>query len=272
MTVVFAFTRQAHDSYRDLQSLALAANFPTCFIDEIDPNANVTYIVGPMTDELKVQDLARGHRRCKIVWWCLERNLSDIIDEALRLVDAVWVSDRYHQSLDPRTTFVVLGSHQALLNSFSPRDKKWDVAHLSHVNGRRDRLYNQLKQAGLSVAPTAWGAERSSILLNSKFLLNVHQTDALIGEPLRFAVAAAHAVPLISETCLDSYPLVPGVDFLAAHYGDLAGLCIRAARGQLDILTQLGANLYERLCVQYPFAREVRRAAAAVQSRTYSFG
>lgn len=266
MAVVFARTRHVYGSYTDFWSLVELAGFRTCYVDEIDIDANLTYVTTPMTGELKSRNLPKD-RRAKIIWWNLERpdgefaqRFSAVIDEVLSHVDEIWVSDRYYQSMDQRQKFVILGSHPGLLVEPWTPGNRWDVAHLSYMNGRRNHVYGRLQERGLTLAPNAWGNERTNVLFNSSVLLNVHQTDALIGEPLRFAVAAAHAVPLLSETILDAYPLAPGVDFLPAHYEDLVDLCGQAARGRIEILTQLGANLYERLCVEHPFGREVRKA------------
>jgi hypothetical protein len=104
--------------------------------------------------------------------------------------------------------------------------------------------------------------------------LNVHQTPALIGEPLRFAWAAAYGAALLSETLADPFPLKPHQDFIQADYGDPlihAALELNdtmrreAAVGESHGEGVLGPSLFYRLCIEWKFPRGVNEALSEMQ-------
>lgn len=278
-------TRYSYDSYSDLRRLYDLSGIPTCFVDEIDPTRNAVYIVSPINGEFRPHMEHRltgiGNRRqARVIFFNLERPIEiswddlshkdrpvfactkSSFDTIPEYVDRVWVADRlFAESMQsPRVRFVPLGSHPGLYTG-NPRPTNdseflWDFAHLSYVNERRQAVLNQLQ--GLRCAPNAWPPERDEILRLSKVLLNIHQTDHQIGEPLRFAVAAAAKIPVISETIQDPWPIATGSDVAFGPEQLVAGFC-------RSYVTMTGwpksANrLYETLCVDFPFERNIRAA------------
>lgn len=284
----FARTRHEYDSYRDYWELVRLAGFETCYVDEIRLDEPLVYIVCPINGEFRPH-IENERRRCglvpgvytshaRVVWWNLERPDSGPgrLDQLLGTmvcndlaniapwVDAVWVSDLYLHSVVPDGPpvpylFVPLGSHPGLaLHERSPVAPRWDVCHLSYENDRRAVAYGWLRAAGLTLAPNGWGLERDAILRGSRLMVNVHQTPASIGSPLRFAVAAAYRMPLLTETLFDPRPLQEGVDLVMADYEVLVDAC--SAQLANSQLAALGENLYVRLCEELPFAENVKRA------------
>jgi hypothetical protein len=271
MNFKFARTRHHYDSYQDFWKMVELAGLPTCFVDEIDINSDTIYVTTPITGELKSRQLPKA-RRAKIVWWNLERpdgeyagNFNEVITEAFTHVDEIWVADRYYQTLDTRMKFVVMGSHPGLLIPAS-ETRAHDITHYSYVNGRRNHIYGRLHQLGLDLAPNSWGSERAGGLLRSKLFLNVHQTDALIGEPLRFAVGAAFSTLFVSEHCADPFPLIPGVDFLSIGYHDIAEFCQQAVQGHIPCnVDQMRHSFFNRLCIEHQFPNGALQALKEIR-------
>ncbi|HXX94219.1 MAG TPA: hypothetical protein VEN81_11340 [Planctomycetota bacterium] len=271
MTVIFAKTRYQYDSYGDYRKLIELSGFPTCFVDEIDLESEDFYIISPANGELRPHLSARtaalkGPQRSIVVFWNLERPDSNdmkgrSIDNKIRddhrailqYVDAVWSSDRWVANVDPPTVYVTMGSHPGLSMGRAKLEAKWDLAHLSYVSPRRSPIYHKIGQA-YSLAPTGWGEERDKILRSSRAMLNIHQTNAPILEPLRIAVAAAYKMPYITEYTRDSFPLEHRVNCLMAPADGLLDMLGRAWGSDLG---PLGENLHSRLCVETDFRRGV---------------
>lgn len=267
MRVIYARTRYEYGSYTDWWELVRLAGLETCYVDQIDPlAADTIYITTPLTGELKSRELF--DRKTTIVWLNLERpdgehspDLVAVIDDTLRYVDDIWVSDRYYAEHDSRLRFVPLGSHPGLALPSGPHKIIYDYAHHSYVERRRNHIYGSLTARGLKGAPNSWGLERAEHIRSSKFVLNVHQTPSPIGEPLRFAWAAAYARPMLSEWCIDPFPLVPDVDFVQGKYTDLPPM---AQAMSWSVKEELGQNLFQRLCVEWQFPRGPNEALRAL--------
>lgn len=282
---VFARTRLEYQSYSDFWRLVEISGLERCWTDEIDLSSETFYVFSPMNgavwDHLKAQRANQSVVRAKVAYWLLERNDAHAIDvnrpfqelvkrdvdAAMEMVDHIWSSDRHVASLDPRITHVVMGSHPGLGNQQrEPFDH--DVAHMSYVHGRREGIMASIQRAGVRIAPNAWADMRDWILKRSAAMLNVHQTPAPIGEPLRFALAAAYAMPLFSETMANPWPLVEGEGILMASAGGLPER-VREWLAKPD-LQRLGENLFRKLCVDTDFERSVvdgmKRTLSAVIS------
>lgn len=186
-------------------------------------------------------------------------------DQSLLFFDEVWLSDRWLASMDPRTRYVLLGSHPGLANWNQSRGPfAWDLAHMSYVTGRRADILARLGRH-FRIAPNSWGEERDAILRGSAALLNVHQTAAPVSEPLRIALAAAYRMPYLTEDTQDPHPLEPGRTCLMAPYQDIAD---RLESWISRDLSALGAALGDRLMVEDDFGRSIIRAAEAVRAET----
>ena len=267
--IIFARTRHTYQSYDDFWSLVALSDFPTCFVDEIDPSKDHTYIFTPHNGEFvhhaASKGLAWANRRAKIIWWFLERPdgnlvpLDDFMKPVLPVIDEVWVSDGTISELHPRLKRMVLGGHEGLA-LVPPQDfKEYDFAHMSYAWGRREELYAYICVRGLREAPNAFGKERSEILATTKLMVSVHQYPLPVIAPLRFAIAAAHRLPVLTETVKDPYPHVIGHDLWHADFENIPD----EAAGLLEnpgLLWQLAKNLHERLCVEWTFRRGVEEA------------
>lgn len=261
MNIVFAHPVHRHDSYSDYRRLALLSGFEVCLISEIDLEAeDTTYIISPATGD--ILNVLNQPRRCKVIWWNLERidsgswppegnNASNAVDLIAPMVDKIWVSDRHHASLDARLTFVPMGSHIGLAEGKPDTTKLYDIVALTYNNARRKAIYDKLGK--WKVAPaTAWGETRARLLNTSRCMVYVHQTPALIGAPLRFALAAAYKLPVISELMADPYPLQEGRDFVATIYEAMVEL-VDESLSEGRTWTQIGDNLHHTLCIERNF-------------------
>lgn len=211
--VIFARTRHHYESYTDFWELVRLSGFPTCFVDEIDVSIPTLFVLTPwngevsphLRNELHKQDIGR------IAWWCLERfdamsvPYQNALDEAYELVDEMWVSDRWISTLDSRLRYVRLGSHPEL--GTVPSEPRYDFTHQSYAWGRRQSMYERLKSTGLREGRSCWGADRHDVLRQSRLLLNLQQYPDQVTAPLRFAIAAAYHLPVVSETIQDADPV-----------------------------------------------------------------
>lgn len=266
---IFARTRHEYASYGDFWRLVATAGFPTCYVDEIDVADDAkTYIFTPINGEVMPQLPAWKGRRCKIVWWNLERPEDETLPTSLAAVrgsvDATWVSDRVYADLHRDLSYVRLAGHP----DFGTRsaDRRYDVCHLAYVNGRRRPIVEALLQAGLRVAPEAYGRDaQDRSVACSHLVLNTHQYDGMyILAPIRFAVAASYAVPIVSEPYHDR----AAHDLCAARAStfDLAST-ITCLLSDPDRLRSFGAALHDALCRNTDFGREVRAAICALEAR-----
>jgi hypothetical protein len=264
MDVIFAKTRYHYDSYNDFWRLVELAGFQTCHVDEIDLAARAIYITSPINGEIRPhikhrKSIAKTDKNCQIIWWNLERPGPNIEGEATELfeyIDRIWVSDRYYATLDPRFEHVVLGSDRGLRLTSEALERHWDWTHQSYTSPRRDPIYGALRLSGLREGTNGWGDHRDRVLRASQLMLNVHQTDHPIGEPIRFALAAAYSLPMISEASADLWPLANGHDYREVAY-ELLVEAVIAARDQN--LSSLGNNLHQTLCVDWTFRKGVER-------------
>lgn len=272
MNVIFARTSYVYQSYTDFWDLVRLAGFQVCDVKDIDLNQDAVFILTPVNGELRPhvkfrRSLLKSPQQAKIVWWCLERPdsgnwelgtiegngcVTKMSNEILEYVDHIWVSDRYLASIDPRMTYVPLGSDSRLCSG-GPLEKTYDACALSYNNYRREQVYVPMSQQ-LRMPPfSAWNADRDRILRSSKCMAYVHQTAMPIGAPLRMALAAAYRLPVISERLADPYPHEDGSDVILADYGEI----LPKTRAWLSDsrLPGIGENLYQKLCVQMPFKK-----------------
>ncbi len=276
-SIVFVKTRHHYDSYTDYWRLVELSGFDTCYVDEIDPNRAAVYIISPVNGELRphlsagAEEVGWDGVKCKLVWWNLERpdngygTLFDNVSDMLQYVDAIWVSDRHYARLDDRLSYVTLGSHPGLFAGYDDPQHGgppllYDFAHMSYVHGRREAIMGVMSNHGLVDAPNGWGADRAASLEASRSMLNIHQTPAFIGEPLRFALAAAYSLVLLSEHLEDPYPMVAGVHYVDFTEPKTAAEMIGSLRKDSSDWIQTGSNLHQLLCEEFTFERCVREA------------
>tara|TARA_Y100000310_G_scaffold130328_2_gene129518 strand:+ start:2288 stop:3154 length:867 start_codon:yes stop_codon:yes gene_type:complete len=282
MEIVFARTRYDYDSYTDFWKLVELAGFKTCYVDEVDFEAPFIYITSPVNGEWRPhRDNHRDeHQNARLIHWSLERpapvggwrefaehTRKDLDDWYF---DEVWFSDKgLSESIgDERARFVVLGSHAGLGGSSSTYEH--DIIHLSYGTFRRTRVYGDLQKAGLRMAENCWGEARDEALRASKFMLNLHQDDYPVIEPLRFALCAAYAIPMITEKCTDTYPYNRGGDKHYIHevdytaiFGELQNCC----RESYPFWKPMGRRMFSLMTEEFEFGRVVREAVQTIPER-----
>ena len=271
MNVVFCKTRHVYDSYADFWRLVRVSAFPTIFIDELTEeqmkNGNTVFIFTPWNGETTPVLEKLRKRKSKLIWWLLERDVCDKgitveFNRMATLVDAVWVSDRSYENIDPiRLRHVVLGSHPDIATSYYTSIKQYDVCTLAYLWGRRQHIVDTLIHRNISIAPPAYGQDAQDLVIpSSRIMLSMHQyPDARIVAPLRFAVAAAYGLPVITESVDDPFPLVDGEDFVSASYDDLTNAVERFLRNSAKQL-EVSGNLQRKLLGEWRFDRSIQRA------------
>ena len=263
-SIIFAIPRHDYASYRDLYRLIELSGFPTCFIDEVDPDSDNAYIVTILNGE--VRDGGYLGSRARILLWDLEWHLST--DGYFRQpfaappgVEILAADKWYAEQIGAR--YVPMGSHPGLRETVTDHSKQYDVAYIGYINGvtRRERIRQQLIQRGVRVSPpTAWGTERDWLLNDSIAYLHVHQWDNVPTiAPLRMVVAAAYSLPVIIETVADAgifEQYITDFDYNALAVG-IAG-CLNKPHNLL--LAEEGQALHRLLCRDLTFRKSIEAA------------
>lgn len=270
--IVFAHSDVQYPSYTDYRSLVRVGGFESCPLSATAPGRTCTYIVSPVwsgEERAAISALAGAPgRHCGVVWWFLERavlfggaEFRWIAHNLLSTgVDEVWVSDRaLYSKLRPHSEqfrFVPVGSDERLAEGAGAPEPN-DVCLMAWMNPRRDAVVGALR---CSIGQNAFGNERHRRLLGASLLLNIHQDGDPYFEPLRFALAAAYRLPVVSETCEDPFPYEPGVDFIAAPHGRLAAETMAALAADRGLLRGFGGRMFEKAAVKHRFSDNVKAA------------
>lgn len=264
------FVTENLDSYTDFRRLIDLAGFERIAVHQIVDDGSI-YICAPVTVQLGLRyiELAtpKGNKlSSKFIYWMLERppldpakllGYWDFMFSEIWTHDAVFMATGYS-----KLRLVRIGSDTRLKTADGfeshhlPGDRKsFDFIHLCAPLGRRWHILHHL--AG-NTALNSWGAERSAILRCSKFMLNVHQDDYFYMEPLRFALAAAYHLPLLTE---ELYPgnLPPGLA-VQRNYNDLLDTAIEWVTNKKAPIE--ASRLFEKYCVDETFEKNVRKALA----------
>lgn len=208
-----------YQSYYDLHAIFEACRLKNTIIPKIDPSSNNIYVYTPSNGE--IHDIEkRSNRKCKLVWWQLERfKEPNIWDDAVNKyesgkLDAIIVSDMgYYNELKERgvkVAFCPIGYHPLFGSPNWESKKIYDFVHLSYKDvWRRSKLFTQFNKQ-FKIAPNGWGGKRAQYLHQSKFLVNTHQDDTRAIEPLRLILAICHGVPIISESIDNPRPYQDG--------------------------------------------------------------
>ena len=267
----FARTRHEYPSYSDFWRLVEVSGFQTCYVDEIDLSRDVVYILTPWNGETTpaLRRARAGGSTGKVIWWLLERDLADggaVDEEALSLVDAVWVSDRSYADLHAKFDHVVLAGHP--LFGAPCVAKIYDVCHLAYLWGRRQAVIDELAKR-YRIAPEAFGqSAQDRFVATSRLMLNLHQyATAKIIAPIRFAVAASYGLPLVSEDVVDPSPLIDGQDFLSAPIEQIPTVVDRVL-GDEDLRQRLAVRLRARLVLEHRFDLEVAKGIGTLHRRS----
>lgn len=251
---VFVAPRASYPSYSDFWRLVDLSGFEMSYADEIDlSDGDQTFIFcGPDG----IPDCS--HAKARTIFWQLEY-VGNYTDQANhRTVGEIWSSDPEHAAAH-NYCYVLMGSHPGL-NPDLGRDAapEYDLTMLAYLTARRQSIKEQL--AELQWPPDYPGHDtpmRHHILKASKLMLHVHQHDAPAATPLRYALAAAYRLPVVSERIVDGKPYGKAVTWAA--YEQLAGKVKAALAGDLSAK---GDALYKLLCLDRPFYQCVMEALA----------
>jgi len=243
-------------SYKDFFRLAKLAGYPVIPLSQLDPQSDNTYIVTPLNGEWE-----QGWQSPKahIIHWELEWRYDwrALVDTPPGISET-WVSDKaYAERIGAR--YVPMGSDARLneCNEVAPH-LLYDVSLLSYQTPRRQVITEQLQALGLHIAPNSGlqGWPRSMVLVQSKAMVCVHQTESGKGvAPLRWCLAAAHGLPLITETIPDrglfGYSYMVESDY--AHLAEFTAHMLKDER----MLAGYGLALHNLLCRDYTFRKAV---------------
>ena len=276
MEVIFALTRHNYDSYSDYVNLVKNAWGKWCYIDEINFTvSDRLYIFSPLNGEISPHIQNHIHeKKCKLAWWNLERPPRDEkhaehkqnVSEMFKSVDYMIVSDRYYQGeyykeFGNRIIFMPMGYHECLCEyPFNSIRSKYSFAHISYVWGRRDIL-NTLPNC----MPNSWGEQRKQDLLRTKFMINVHQDQFKILEPLRFIIAVSHGLPIISETIHNAAPYENGVHYIQCSYEEIINKAQFCDTNNYVNYMKLARNAFDMMKNKYPFTNNIVEMAKYIK-------
>lgn len=254
---VFVAPRSIYPSYLDFWKLVDLAGFEMVYQDEVDLiDGDRTFIFsGPEG----IPDCSGA--KARTIFWQLEY-VGDYINQAnVGTAREVWSSDPAHAKATG-VKFVLLGSHRAL-NPTQDRVNlaQYAVAMLAYMTPRRQAVKDKLPD--LDWAPDYPGhdtAFRHEVLRSTRLMLHAHQHDTPAMTPLRYALAAAYRLPIISEHVLDSKPYKKTITWVA--YSNLAKRAMAALSDDITVLAAKGDDLYTLLCEQHPFFDCVMEALA----------
>lgn len=252
--VIFARTRHTYDSYSDFWRLVELSGYPVCYVDEIDAESDNAYIAAPVNGEWN-----NGWQspRARIILWQFEWNV-DGEHHTPPGVSETWHIDAW-QAGRIGARYVPVGSHKDLrLSDTVDTAPRYDVAMLSYMIPRRQQIHHDLTtRYGLRCAPNAWGLERHAILSQTRAMLHVHQWDDIRGVAgLRWAIAAAYELPVITET-LNEWGILRHDCVLQSDYEHLAQFTRDRLR---DNLSDYGMALHNLLCRDHSFRKNVEAA------------
>lgn len=251
--VIFARPRHVYDSYSDLYTLIRLSGYPLIYFDEIQPDSDNCYILTLLNGET---NNGWPDAKARIILFDLEWRLEGEYPVIPGIVET-WAADPwYAQRIGAK--YVPLGSHSELAG---PRDnaplQSYDTIMLAYMTNRRMQMREWLRDRDVTIAPQGWGAERHQSICQSKTMLHVHQHDGIYTiAPQRFALAAAYHMPLISENVGED--TLFGDSVMWVEYGDMAAFVANEGRGDVS---HYGEALYNKLCVEHTFRKEIEAAA-----------
>jgi hypothetical protein len=255
--VLFARPRYVYDSYSDLYRLIELSGYPLIYFDEIDADSDNTYILTVANGE-NMGGWPDAHAR--LILWDLEWHVDGA--PAIPGLSEVWASDAWYAA-HINARYVLMGSHDglALEPITRPQTMDYDGAMLAYLTHRRGHMHNELKRIGLRLAPNSWGTERHTALSHTRAMLHVHQHDAIhTVAPLRFALAAAYQLPVISEQVADRGGIKHSAMLTSdyANYANFAHMWL--IRNEARILEDYGRSLHGLLCRDQTFRASVEAA------------
>lgn len=253
--IVFAKTRHHYQSYTDYWRLVELSGFDTCYVNEIDPDSDNTYIVTPDNDEVRNAGWPKAPR-AQIIHWDLEWRLQPI--EPIPGVRRYWHMDKFVADRIG-VQYAPMGGHAGLREDGDAYSQRYDVAFLGYMVPRRQAIADALRSNGYTVSPSdGWGSDRHAILTHSFTYLHIHQLEQIPGVPaLRLVVAAAYKLPFLSE-----YIEEPGI--FKAYLGSMVhsySYFMESDALSLPVDSRDAAhNLHRFLCDEFTFRKSVEAA------------
>lgn len=252
--VVFARPEWDYVPYHDLYRLIELSGYELVKFSEIDPDSDNTYIITIYNDETQ-HGYPGAHAR--LILLDLEWHNSK---PEIPGVSEVWAADKwYADKIGARYT--PLGSHPEL-NPHPAESARlqYDIAFMAYLDPhRRAHVVERIRRAGLSIAPNGWNEERHRALLASRCVLHVHQHDHIPAvAPLRWCIAAAYGLPIISEAVADR-GLFTQSHFMTAEYrylSQFAQLWLKDHASRLR-LADYGRALHSLLCQEHTFKKSI---------------
>lgn len=258
--VTFVRTRTYYQPYDDYFHMAALSGYPVCYVDEIDASDPAkVYIYSPNNGE--TMD-GWPHARARIIFNQLEWHTDFSTVVLPPGVSEAWNADAWHARMI-NARHVPMGGHHGL--NINPNDcpaKEYDVAFMAYTDiYRRKRIKDELESRGFTVAPNGWGQARHDALVRSRVLVHVHQWENIPTiAPLRWCIAAAYGLPIISENVNDRRPFAAG-DFMTCAYDELPDFITHQMKMQQDgRMESYGYNLRNTLCRELTFRESVERA------------
>jgi hypothetical protein len=147
--------------------------------------------------------------------------------------------------------------YQKELNRLSHKqDKDIDVLFYGSTNDRRNKILQQLVDAGLNVKILfgVYGAERDEWIVRSKLVLNLHYYNSEIFEIIRAFYLISNGVTVVGEVN-ESTSIDPMFKAAIAHapYEELANICIKLVKDD-ELRIKIGLDGLA-LIAQYTQAR-----------------
>lgn len=250
--IIFVRTRHHYVPYDDFFRLAELSGYPVIYVDEMlqHDSKDTTFIISPVNGEWNTRP--RGYTQGRVILYQLEWNW-DGEHNTPSCVDEVWNCDPAHAAKNG-FRYVPMGSNDALNCLGTIESKLYDVALLSYQTPRRQVITNQLlhKYLTLSQIEQLWGEDRTLKLLMSRTMVHVHQREDTKGiAPLRWCLAAAHHLPIISET-VPNRGIFGYTHMMQADYNFLASFTASALKDR-RMLSDYAEALHGLLCRDYTF-------------------
>lgn len=249
--IIFVKPRHDYGSYCDWWTLAQLAGYPIVYEDEIDiTNPAHCYIFTWFGAQSPFAEDAKA----RLICWNLEWADVPILPNV-----EYWSADKWYADAHG-WQYVPVGSDTRLAGDFSSsfQPDLYDITLQMYRDVyRRRAIIQQIHERGLTIAPDGWNEARHHALLQSRCQVHIHQRDeAHAVSPLRFAVAAAYRLPIITER-LNSAGAYHGVVIQASYDGlpDAVTEWLQPARR--GHLLRFGEALYQRLCIDLPFKKVV---------------
>lgn len=261
---IFVKPSREYPSYSDFWRLVELAGFETRELSKPETfdmmRRDLTYI---FTGPDGVPNCTYWHART--IFWQLEY-VGDYTQQAnINTVDEVWSSDPEH-ARRTGAKYVLLGSDRRLnkhWNKVKPKPQ-YDIVTLAYLTDRRRAVYDRFKQIVTDATfapdyPGHDGDKRHDILRRSRLMLHIHQHDMPAHTPLRYALAGAYRLPMLSENVPDRGLFENVIRW--GTYFDMGILAMYALKGEGDMPDS--DALYNLLCIERPFEQCVREALNA---------